>query len=210
MVAFPSDAWLPRRVATRLGRAAAARAFLGRSSRTKSPGCAARLVARIRVTRRAGCADLTPGVAQELKHTGAGILSMANAGPNTNGSQVRRRCAPAHAALCSPRDALSFARSPCLQFFISLAPTPWLDGKHTIFGRVCSGCVSVRVACGCLLSARVCCAHASSPARRRSMGTVKRMGMVRVRGDVAQSRCSAAGIDSQRSVVPAGGDGQER
>mmetsp|Transcript_29763 Transcript_29763/g.61424 ORF Transcript_29763/g.61424 Transcript_29763/m.61424 type:complete len:205 (+) Transcript_29763:142-756(+) len=71
----------------------------------------------------------------KLKHTGPGILSMANAGNDTN-VPFRRQSLNHVSSTFIARNLLRIIGS---QFFLCTAETPWLDGKHVVFGKVVSG-----------------------------------------------------------------------
>lgn len=68
-----------------------------------------------------------------IKHTKKGLLSMANAGPNTNG-----KISYPLFLTCTFTDTLLFSR-PGSQFFVTTGITNWLDGKHVVFGEVLEG-----------------------------------------------------------------------
>lgn len=87
----------------------------------------------------------------KLKHTGPFQLSMANAGPDTNGSQ----------------------------FFITTVATPWLDGKHVVFGRVLEGEELVRTIEG----------------KGSSSGTTSATIVIKASGELPLSAADAAASD---------------
>jgi peptidylprolyl isomerase domain and WD repeat-containing protein 1 len=92
-------------------------------------------------------------ISRDLRHDRPFTLSMANAGPGTNGSQVCACCRAAQLAIvclqahCPKHLHMVMQRHSAAidtvlvppQFFITTVPTPWLDNKHTVFGRVVKG-----------------------------------------------------------------------
>jgi cyclophilin family peptidyl-prolyl cis-trans isomerase len=72
-----------------------------------------------------------------LKHTGPGILSMANAGPATNGRCFSFACVIISVAVC--HDVLYPMYGIGSQFFLCTVKTAFLDGKHVVFGEVIDG-----------------------------------------------------------------------
>ena len=120
-------------------------------------------------THAISCAGRTfPDENFKYKHSVPGLLSMANAGPNTNGSQVRRLSSMLrlprlclmldakhadglpHCALSCMEPVHQLLRPlhprprPALQFFLTTVATPWLDGRHCVFGEVVEGMDVVR------------------------------------------------------------------
>lgn len=108
---------------------------------------------------------------------------MANAGPNTNGSQARGARARRSLTVSRSRPRRFFPP----QFFVTLAPTPWLDGKHTIFGRVAT-----------------------------NMAVVKKLGLVQARPAGVRGRCRRRrqaiphSLTAQASLLLCPPDRQER